>query len=395
MGPGKARHFSLPQRQPQLAARLLERREEIEQAILARAHTISDPGQGGDAEYLAGLRSAVGAAVEYGIAGTTASDPQPPAIPGILADQVRQAARRGILLDTVLRRYFAGYTVLGEFVMQEAAAGRDLRAGEVRHVIRGLAMHFDRLVVEISEQYRREADCLGRSGERARVERVKRLLDGELTSTAALRYELDGWHVALIASGPGATEAARRLAAGLDRQLLLVSPGADVAWVWLGGRNRVEIGQGLSDAVAAEGDLALAAGEPAKGLSGWRLTHRQAAAALPVAKREPGALVRYAEVSLLAAVVREDVLCESLHQLYLAPLAELQDGGAVLRETLRAYFAAGRNASSAAASLRVTRKTVASRLRAVEEAIGRPLNVCAAELEVALRFECLETTSIV
>jgi DNA-binding PucR family transcriptional regulator len=69
------------------------------------------------------------------------------------------------------------------------------------------------------------------------------------------------------------------------------------------------------------------------------------------------------------------------------PLAEERDGGETLRETLRAYFATGHNASSAAAALGVRRHTVASRLRAIEERLKRTLSSCAAALELALRLE--------
>jgi DNA-binding PucR family transcriptional regulator len=59
----------------------------------------------------------------------------------------------------------------------------------------------------------------------------------------------------------------------------------------------------------------------------------------------------------------------------------------VLRQTLRAYFAAERNASSAAAALGVARHTIENRLRKIEERLDRRLSTCLAELEVALRVE--------
>src|SRR5262249_14368679 len=84
------------------------------------------------------------------------------------------------------------------------------------------------------------------------------------------------------------------------------------------------------------------------------------------------------------------LLAKSLHETYLAPLDEHGDSGLVLRETLRAYFAAGFNAATAAAALEVDRHTVQRRLRKVEEALGRLLHSCHAEIEVALRLEELE-----
>jgi DNA-binding PucR family transcriptional regulator len=85
----------------------------------------------------------------------------------------------------------------------------------------------------------------------------------------------------------------------------------------------------------------------------------------------------------------DDLLTTSLRRLYLAPLSDERDGGAVLRETLRAYFAADRNGASAAAALRVTRQTVNNRLRVIEERLERPLSACATELEAALRLDDL------
>jgi DNA-binding PucR family transcriptional regulator len=134
--------------------------------------------------------------------------------------------------------------------------------------------------------------------------------------------------------------------------------------------------------------VALALGERAQGSSGWRLTHRQASAALPIAERS-GEPARYRDVALPAAVARDDLLASSLARLYLDPLEAGRDGGEALRQTLRAYFEAERNISSAAVALGVSRTTVTSRLRLAEELLDRPLSACAAELDVALRFEAL------
>ena len=59
-------------------------------------------------------------------------------------------------------------------------------------------------------------------------------------------------------------------------------------------------------------------------------------------------------------------------------------------KTLRAYLAADRNATSAAAALGVNRNTIAERLRAIEATLGRPLSACGPELEAALRLAELD-----
>jgi hypothetical protein len=48
--------------------RLERRRVEIEQAVLTRVFAIADPVEAANPEYLDGLRAAVGAALEYGVA---------------------------------------------------------------------------------------------------------------------------------------------------------------------------------------------------------------------------------------------------------------------------------------------------------------------------------------
>jgi DNA-binding PucR family transcriptional regulator len=83
-----------------------------------------------------------------------------------------------------------------------------------------------------------------------------------------------------------------------------------------------------------------------------------------------------------------------LQRLYLDPLAYEKDGGAALRQTLRAYFMAGRHVSSTAAALGVSRQTVAVRLRTIEDRIGRSLDACASEIDTALRMQELSHLSL-
>jgi DNA-binding PucR family transcriptional regulator len=141
----------------------------------------------------------------------------------------------------------------------------------------------------------------------------------------------------------------------------------------------------LSDVLT--GPIVVTVGEPGEGLSGWRFSHRQAKAALPIAVRKGQSILRYADVVLLASIVRDDLVTTSLRQLYLEPLERARDGGKAARETLRAYFAAERNVSSTAAALGVDRRTVTNRIRAIEGLFGRPIKEFATELETALRLD--------
>ena len=69
-----------------------------------------------------------------------------------------------------------------------------------------------------------------------------------------------------------------------------------------------------------------------------------------------------------------------------------RDGGAALRETLRAYLAGDCSLTSAAGSLGVSRRTIANRLSRIEDNIGHPLHMRLADIETALQLEQLEHT---
>jgi DNA-binding PucR family transcriptional regulator len=135
--------------------------------------------------------------------------------------------------------------------------------------------------------------------------------------------------------------------------------------------------------------VSVALGEPADGPAGFRVTHRQAQAALRVALHDGRQVTRYADVALIAFALADETLARSLIGIYLHPLDDDGRSAEVLRETLRAYLAAGRNAQSAGSALGVHRNTVSQRLRVIEDRLGCSLSERHAEVDVALRLERL------
>jgi hypothetical protein len=370
-----------------LFAGLSARRSEIEQAILARIRLVSGPAAIDGDELAEGRRKAISAGVSHGLAGIERGEDPTGPIPAELFAQARRAARGGITPDVALRRYFAGYTVFSDFVVETAGEGVPLRVPALGSVLHSQAARFERLVIAVMGEYAREKGHR-RPPERRQIEQVKKLLAAEPVDPDELAYELDDWHVGAVARGAAAASVLREVAQAADRRLLLACPDSETAWAWFGGRRRVATEE-IARLVPSErtARVLLAVGEPARGIEGWRLTHKQASAALRIAKRGAKGVVRYADVGLLASISQDAVLASSLRQLYLAPLAGGRDGGAGLRKTLRAYFTAGRNVSSAASALGVSRQTVGSRLRIIEEKLGRTLESCCPEIEVALRLE--------
>jgi hypothetical protein len=371
-----------------LADRLTDRSPELERTILTRIEAVADP-RDGDPDYLVGLRVAVRAALEYALRALKGGEEAAGPIPDVLLDQARKAARNGISLDTVLRRYLAGHTILLDLVIREAATER-LPREVLQEMLRTQATLVDRLLAAVADEHSRALFLgLDSSTGARRLRTIERLVTGEDPGPAPeLRYDFGGTHIALVVGGPAATDLIQALAGDLDRALLLAVPsGGEVVWAWLGGRAPLPTAGFVEEVGAiAPPEVRMAVGEPGDGISGWRLSHRQARAAWPIARRGSDPVVRYVEVALLSATLQDQLLVESLQKLYLEPLEADRDGGETLRRTLRAYFAAERSAASAAASLGLSRQAVSGRLRMIEKRIGRPLGSCVIELETALRM---------
>ena len=104
----------------ELAARLRERLPELEAAIATRVYAISDPHDVADPTYLEGLNAALAAAIDHRLTVLEVGERRAPAVPAVLIAQARLDARDGVSLDTVLRRYFAGNAVFGDFLAEEA-----------------------------------------------------------------------------------------------------------------------------------------------------------------------------------------------------------------------------------------------------------------------------------
>jgi len=386
--PGPGETPSLGEVRSALAERLRERLPELRAAVATRVHAISNPHEVADPAYLQRLDEALATAIDYRLAVLEVGERQAPPVPPALLAQARLDARDGVALDTVLRRYFAGNALFADFLGEEAE-----RAGVSSSALRRLlgiqATAGDRLIAAVSAEHANETRKGPSSAAERRRDCVKSLLAGELVDHSELGYDLDAFHLALMAKGEGAQDAVRGLAKRLDRRLLAVQREEEPTWAcWLGGQRPLA----AEEALAALGELVpqgvfVTVGEPGEGLSGWRFSHRQAKFALPVAERTDRRVVRYGDVAVLASIARDDLLEASLRQLYLEPLARARDGGELARQTLRAYFAAERNVSSTAAALGIDRRTVANRLRAVEQLLGRPLKGSLADLEIALRLD--------
>lgn len=341
-----------------------------------------------DVEYQTREHASVVAVVDYEIVALERADDGEP-VPSATISVARCAARKGVPLELVLGRHHACHAKLADIIREELEHDRAEAGSAVRLILAMQAIHA-RVTTKIAIEYEHES-VRASSPDQQRSERIERLLEGASLDTSGIDYDFGRlWHVCFILAGDNAAQTASAVAAMLGRQLLSVVRGRETVWAWLGGPqapDMADVQAALLDAAAPGRMIAL--GEPGRGISGWRITHRQAQAALRVALVEPRALARYSDVGLIAPWLLDHGLARSFVEIYLAPLDELTDEGAVARETLRHYFRAGHQVVAAAAALSVDRSTLRKRLAVIERRLGYSLRTRQAELEVALRLERL------
>ncbi len=381
----------------ELARRLRSRQAELQETVFAHVRSIApDTVTDEDERLAAGLREMIAACVDFGLAsieqGEQWSGPTPPAV----AAHTRRAASSGVSLTTALSRCAASFRVASSFVLNEVA--REDLADEQRFALldqasAAMGSLLVRVQAEIAAAHTAEIRRGARSQEQRRVEIVRRLLADEPVDAvefADLGYELEAWHLGVIATGVEAGRVVRGLAAGLGRELLSIARGEETVWAWLGGQRPLAFADVERVLLARERmDFSLAIGEPRRGADGWRQTHGEAEGALLVVRCRPCKLTRYRDVAQEAAALQDEAFADSMIETYLSPLDEMRIGGQAARKTLRALFQTGHNVSSAASALKVDRSTVHRQRNEIEERLGCQLRMRQGEIEVALRIEDL------
>lgn len=228
-------------------------------------------------------------------------------------------------------------------------------------------------------------------GEQRRFQAVRRILDGDPVAAAHLDFDVEQYHLGVVAWGDEAGESIQELARSLGRISLTVGALNGTRWGWISGARPLD--------AAAEQRLASFDVPPGHGLAigldgfseaGFRTTNGQALRARWVAQRLDLRMAFYAEVAIeaLSSSNRQEARSFIAHEL--RGIDDDSTASMRIRETILAYFAAEQNAASAAATLGIHQQTVANRLRAAEERLGHPVVSRRVELETALRLRaCL------
>lgn len=375
---------------------LRSRKTEHEEAICAHVQDVA-PHAGADDDPLlaAGLREVIAACIDCGLEGIERGGSWSGTIPPAVADHARRAACRGVSLITALHRCVAGHTLAWSFVLNEVAQ-HDLPDNQRFALLLQASAAMGALLAgvqaEIAAAHSSELTRKARSLDQRRAEIVHKLLAGgspDAGEVAELGYELDAWHIAVIATGADAGKVMRRLESRLGCDLLPVAHGEETVRAWLGTQRRLEFAD-IEHVISSQQDQAgvsLAVGEPARGLKGWRLTHQEAEGAALVARYRPRRLTRYLDVSSDATALQDEAFADSLIETYLSSLDDMGIGGQAARRTLRALFDTEHQVSSAARKLDVDRSTVHRRRNEIEKRLGYRLHERQAEIELAVRIE--------
>lgn len=310
--------------------------------------------------------------------------------PAEAEEGARRAARLGFELPQLLQTYRVGHAVAWEHALGQIDAlelDRRTRSEMLRLASRHLFAYVDAVVPLVTDVYTRERDALLRSGEHRRRRVLRDLLDGSRTEADELGYDLRDHHVGAVAWGTHAEEALRALGRHLGGPSLVVAADDEFAWAWFtpGAPDGPEWGREVA-AFTPPAGTAIALGAVGPGVDGFRRTHREAQRAYLVARHRPAAVTRFDDVVIETFAIRDETAARELVARELGPLAGADNRSATLRDTLRAYFETSSNASAAAALLGVNDRTVAYRLRGIEDLLGYPVSTRSLELRLALRI---------
>lgn len=304
--------------------------------------------------------------------------------------EARVVAQAGIDLHALLKTYRLGQAIVWNAILEEAmrvVPDDDRRVAVLRQASDYHYAWNDRVTESVIATYQAEHNAyFFRSQDRKRRAIISDVLRGVPTDTEQLSYNLRTEHIAVVAWGRSPEANIRTIANALEARHLSVSGTSGTALGWLGASSLQRLLDEHPAALKAMPETYLSIGEVAAGVEGFRLSHRQAWQAYRVNRIRPRDLLRYEEVALEALVLRDRQAMRDFVARELRGLDEAEARTELLRETLTAYFRAGQNAAAAANAIHVHERTVAYRLRSIEQRLGVSINARRDEIAVALRL---------
>jgi DNA-binding PucR family transcriptional regulator len=329
-------------------------------------------------------------------------DPAAVRAPTVAVEYARRLAQRGTPLTALLRAYRLGHARLSDWLLTELAehtGDAEIVTATALSLTRIVAGYLDQTSEELVAAYGQEREHWLRNRNAARAARIGDLLSGKRVSVSAAEAALGGrlrqYHVGLVC-WTAVVDSITRLEHAISHVAAEVAVSGDPlflprdessAWAWLplGIRDRFDAGTAGLDGV--DGDLHFAFGDAAQGVTGFRLTHRQALAAQAVALAAGRAprVVTFEEVAPVAMMLGSAELLRAWVLATLGGLAADDVHHARLRDTLLVFLQSGRSYKAAAERLTLHKNTVQYRIGKAEESLGRRAGENRQDLELALR----------
>lgn len=316
----------------------------------------------------------------------------PQGLYGPAVDEARLAAQAGINLHDLLRTRRIGQAISWETILE---VGEELiKDAQTRIAVLKVASDYqfewnDRVAEAVVETYQHEREAMVRDHEHRKRELIRDLLKGLPVDSGKLAYNIHGGHLGLVAWGMSPAEAFEQIASLIGGQTMTVIGSGGVLHGWIGGESPLKAIVEATTHLKLPDETWVALGEPARDLDGFRLTHEEALRAFSVARMRSDVITPYRKVALEALMIKDFGAAREFVQMILGPLDGDHPRDNRLRDTLTAYFRTGQNAAAAAHLVGVHERTIAYRLRSIEELLGKPIATEREELAVALRIRDL------
>ena len=322
----------------------------------------------------------------------------------------RDFVRRGVSIDQVLRGIRLGHSLMTHGFLEAAAdlVDEPLRAAEMKRTSNLLFEYIDDFASSMATEYLTERDRWVASAAAEREEMVRAILDQQQVSSeqasSVLGYALDRYHVGFVLWRDGTADryptdlqraAARMLRDTSCSGTLMVPHGASSLWAsWRSGSHAVPSLTSFN-----QPGTHIAAGTLARGKSGFRHSHREAAYVAELVRATPpphpaASLTHFGDVELAVLLAQEPELAQNFVRRELGPVATDTPAAAELRETVACYLANDRSLVRAAEQLHVARNTVAYRVKKFEKLAARDLKDRRLELEAALRLAAVFRSTV-
>ena len=327
--------------------------------------------------------------------------------PAASLEYARRRAQRGTPLTALLRAYRLGHTRFSDWLLKQLAQQTNdaqMITAATLNMSKVVAGYVDQTSEEIVAAYTRERENWLRNRSTARAARIRDLLSGERINASAteavLGYRLRQYHVGVVCWANDTAAAADNITrlehaisqvagkAGCTGDPVFLPRDVSSAWAWLPLGIRDTFDTAAASTAGADSDIHFAFGDPAKGTTGFRLTHRQATAAQAVALAagtNPPRAVTFGQVAPVAMMLGSPGLLRPWVLATLGGLAADDEHHARLRETLLVFLHTGGSYKTTAEHLTLHKNTVQYRIRKAGESLGRPVSDNRHDIELALR----------